>query len=154
MVYLWWVAGSVITAVRVFSLPVPAVVGTAINSGSRWCTRSRPPSFTGFTPGRTSMAPAALAQSMAEPPPRATMAPQPCCRYTPAASVAFCTVGLARVSLYTASCTPPFCMALHSWLYAGVCTMPLSVTSSILSTFCSFNTCGSWFTLWYMAGSR
>lgn len=36
MGYLWRAAGSVITAARVVSLPVPAVVGTAMSSGVRF----------------------------------------------------------------------------------------------------------------------
>ena len=44
MAYLWWVAGSVISAAMVVSDPVPAVVGTAIKVGIRRRTFSSPPS--------------------------------------------------------------------------------------------------------------
>ena len=40
--YLYLVSASVITAARVVSLPVPAVVGMAIRSGSFLCTFRMP----------------------------------------------------------------------------------------------------------------
>ena len=74
MGYLWCVAESVITAARVTSEPVPAVVGTAMSSGRRRCTRKRPRIlFTGLF-GWAMRAPTALAQSMAEPPPKPIIA--------------------------------------------------------------------------------
>jgi len=44
MAYLWLVSVSVIRAAIVVSLPVPAVVGTAIKRGSFLNTFKRPPS--------------------------------------------------------------------------------------------------------------
>ena len=80
MGYLWRVFSSVMTAASVVSLPVPAVVGTAISSGRRRITCSRPSMrFSAFL-GRTMRAPSALAQSMEEPPPKAISPWQPCSR--------------------------------------------------------------------------
>ena len=62
------------TAARVVSLPVPAVVGTATSSGRRLWTCSRPFIWLTLWRGLTIRAPAAFAQSMAEPPPKAMMA--------------------------------------------------------------------------------
>ena len=45
MGYLCFVPLSVMTAANVVSLPVPAVVGTAINSGKRLCISAINPSF-------------------------------------------------------------------------------------------------------------
>ena len=75
--YLWWVLSSVMTAASVTSLPVPAVVGTAIRQGGLRCTRRRPPIELTLFFGCATRAPTALAQSMAEPPPKPTMAWQP-----------------------------------------------------------------------------
>ena len=47
--------------------------------------------------GRAMRAPAALAQSMEEPPPKAMMAPQPSSRYIRRAASTLATVGLATV---------------------------------------------------------
>ena len=80
MAYLWRVLASVITAARVVSLPVPAVVGTAIKSGSFFRTFKIPASFPRGFPGLTIQMPAALAQSMLDPPPKPMMQSQPAFR--------------------------------------------------------------------------
>ena len=65
------------TAASVTSEPVPAVVGTATSGGrARW-TRNRPRIFWMGFAGWAMRAPTPLAQSMAEPPPKPMMAPQP-----------------------------------------------------------------------------
>ena len=58
------------TAARVVSLPVPAVVGTQINNGSFFHIFKIPSIFDSGFLGRTSLAPTALAQSMLDPPPK------------------------------------------------------------------------------------
>ena len=80
MGYLWWRSGSVMTAARVVSLPVPAVVGTAMVSGVGSRTLRRPRIFRTLFPGRAIRAPTPLAQSITEPPPTAMMAPAPVSR--------------------------------------------------------------------------
>ena len=74
MGYLCLATGSVMTAARVVSLPVPAVVGTAMVRGVRRRTRNSPFIFCTGLLGRAIRAPTALAQSMTEPPPTAMMA--------------------------------------------------------------------------------
>ena len=80
MGYLWWAWLSVMTAARVVSLPVPAVVGTAMRRGRRRWTFRRPRIWGTLCRGFATRAPAALAQSMEEPPPKAMMAWAPCSR--------------------------------------------------------------------------
>ena len=97
MTYLWRVSASTMTAASVVSLPVPAVVGMAISRGSL-CQIFRMPAIfpKGFL-GRASRAPTALAQSMGEPPPKATRQSQPLSRYSFSASSTILVVGLGRV---------------------------------------------------------
>ena len=57
------------TAARVVSLPVPAVVGTQISSGSFFHIFKIPSILDNGLLGRASLAPTALAQSMLDPPP-------------------------------------------------------------------------------------
>ena len=71
MVYLCLVSLSVMTAVTVTSLPVPAVVGMAISVGILRKTRKVPFSFAMERLGYAIRAPTAFAQSMGEPPPKA-----------------------------------------------------------------------------------
>lgn len=65
---------------QVASLPVPAVVGTAIVKGVGTSTRSRPFILRTGLWGRAIRAPTPLAQSMTEPPPTAMMAWAPLSR--------------------------------------------------------------------------
>ena len=67
------VSGSVTTAAKVISEPVPAVVGTAKNGGSFFPTLRYPLIFLTDCLGLTTLAPAAFAQSIGEPPPKAIM---------------------------------------------------------------------------------
>lgn len=76
IVYLWWVFSSVMTAARVTSLPVPAVVGMATSGGIGLYTFSNPFNLDNGLLGKAARAPMALAQSMLDPPPRAMMAEQ------------------------------------------------------------------------------
>ena len=62
------------TAASVVSLPVPAVIGTAIRSGSLCRSLRYLPSWPAVCSGGASLAPTALAQSMEEPPPKARSA--------------------------------------------------------------------------------
>src|SRR5699024_5168969 len=75
--YLWRVWASVITAASVVSLPVPAVVGTAIRSGSFLWTFRIPFIFASVCFGLAMQAPTALAQSILEPPPNPIIQSQP-----------------------------------------------------------------------------
>ncbi len=77
-----WVAESVITAATVVSEPAPAVVGMATKVGIGRQIFSKPCNWDTAFPGRTALAAMPLAQSIREPPPRATMALQPLSRYT------------------------------------------------------------------------
>ena len=70
------VAESVITAATVVSEPAPAVVGMATKGGIRPRTLSKPCNCATDYLGRTNLAAIALAQSILEPPPKATMALQ------------------------------------------------------------------------------
>ena len=76
MAYLYRVSASVITAARVVSLPVPAVVGMAMSRGSRLWTLRIPFIFARDWCGLAILAPVALAQSILEPPPNPMMARQ------------------------------------------------------------------------------
>ena len=71
IVYLCFMSLSVMTAVMVTSLPVPAVVGMAISGGILRHTRSSPLSLPSGLRGKAMRAPVALAQSIDEPPPKA-----------------------------------------------------------------------------------
>ncbi len=62
------------TAARVVSLPVPAVVGAAMSSGVRLRMRSRPPMRCTGWRGLAMRAPMIFAQSITEPPPTAMIA--------------------------------------------------------------------------------
>ena len=77
MGYFRFSAGSQITAASVVSLPVPAVVGMAASSGVLRRIFSKPPMRCTGRPGRAMQAPAAFAQSITLPPPKATMACAP-----------------------------------------------------------------------------
>ena len=65
-------SGSVITAQRVTSLPVPAVVGTATSGGMREWIGSLPHSYCPMLPPCTTTTPIPLAASIELPPPIAT----------------------------------------------------------------------------------
>ena len=80
MAYLYLVWASVMTAASVVSLPVPAVVGTAIRRGSFLHTFKMPFIFARDCFGFAIRAPTALAQSMLEPPPKPMMQSQPLSR--------------------------------------------------------------------------
>ena len=75
-----WVAESVMTAARVVSEPVPAVVGMAIRGTMGFRTRRIPCSCATVRLGWAIFAQMALAQSMGEPPPKATTALHPLSR--------------------------------------------------------------------------
>ena len=85
---------------------MPAVVGMATRGGSGRSTRRSPFILARLRPGYTTQAPVALAQSMEEPPPKATSAWQPPSRYSSVASATFCTVGLGWVPSYTWQAMP------------------------------------------------
>ena len=70
-------SGSVITAQSVTSLPVPAVVGTAISGGMREWIGSFPHSYCPMLPPCTATTPMPLAVSIELPPPMATRLSQP-----------------------------------------------------------------------------
>ena len=65
-------SGSVITAQRVTSLPVPAVVGTAIRGGMREWMGDLPHSYCTMLPPWTATTPMPFAESIELPPPMAT----------------------------------------------------------------------------------
>ena len=69
-----WVTSSVMTAANVTSLPVPAVVGIAISGGSLCHTLRIPFILERSRFGLTALAPIALAESIADPPPIAIIA--------------------------------------------------------------------------------
>ena len=69
--YLVLFAGSLITAASVHSLPVPAVVGIAINTGNLCNTFKTPFILDKGVRFLTTRMPTPFAQSMLEPPPRA-----------------------------------------------------------------------------------
>ena len=62
---------SATTATSVTSLPVPAVVGTAMNGGRSACRISEPCRVAKSTPSQASEAAAPFVVSMTEPPPMA-----------------------------------------------------------------------------------
>src|SRR2546425_11751019 len=68
-------SGSVITAQRVTSLPVPAVVGTATSGGGRAGVGALPPSSCARLPPRTHTTPRPLGAPGRRPPPTATTPP-------------------------------------------------------------------------------
>src|SRR3989449_7166234 len=70
-------SGSVITAQRVTSLPVPAVVGTATSGGESEGGRSLPPLFFAVLPPRNTTTPRPLGASVELPPPHPTQPPPP-----------------------------------------------------------------------------
>src|SRR5436190_1688436 len=89
---LKWTSGSVITATKVTSEPVPHVVGMQTRGGSSFGTLSRPRKRLIGAP-LVSSTPVPFAQSIELPPPRPTRTSQPLSRYSAAA----CD-GLGRVS--------------------------------------------------------
>src|SRR3989449_11597546 len=64
-------SGSVITAQRVTSLPVPAVVGTATSGGGRAGGRGLSPFFSAVVAPRTTTTPTLFAGAVEPPPPPA-----------------------------------------------------------------------------------
>ena len=95
--YLYLVSASVITAERVVSLPVPAVVGIAVRRGSFLCILRIPFIRARDCFGLAIRAPTAFAQSMLEPPPKPMMASQLLEWYSSSASATLAVVGLATV---------------------------------------------------------
>ena len=93
-----WVLGSASTAVGVASEPLPAVVGTATKNGISFRTLKVPTKSSGDFLGRATRAPASFAQSMADPPPMATMASQLRERKNAAALLTHSTSGLDMTS--------------------------------------------------------
>ena len=77
---------SATTATSVTSLPVPAVVGTAMNGGRSAFRISEPCSVAKSTPSQASDAAAPFVVSMTEPPPMATNPSQPRSAYRRATS--------------------------------------------------------------------
>src|SRR5216683_1154473 len=88
--------GSVITAQSVTSLPVPAVVGTAIRGGMRLAIGLCPHSYSRMPPSCAATTPIPFAVSMELPPPMATRPSQPCALYSAAPASTRSTPGLAR----------------------------------------------------------
>ena len=82
------------TAASVVSEPVPAVVGTAKNGGSLCITFITPRICGMVLFGRTTLAAAALAQSIGLPPPNAIIASQPLATNISRASSMFSIEGL------------------------------------------------------------
>lgn len=95
MGYLCFAPLSVMTAANVVSLPVPAVVSTAMSRGNFLQMRSNPFILWIGLLGFTIQAPVTLAQSMAEPPPKAMIAFVPLSRYSVLASSILVMVGFA-----------------------------------------------------------
>jgi hypothetical protein len=88
--------GSVITAQSVTSLPVPAVVGTAIRGGMRFSIGLWPHSYSRMLPSCAATTPIPLAVSIELPPPIATRPSQPWARYSAAPASTSSTPGFAR----------------------------------------------------------
>src|SRR5260370_10871894 len=76
--------GSVITAQRVTSLPVPAVVGTAIRGGMRFAIGLWPHSYPRMLPSCAATTPIPLAVSIELPPPIAAQPAPPLRGYSAA----------------------------------------------------------------------
>ena len=106
MGYLCLVLLSTMTEASVVSLPVPAVVGTAIRRGIFLRTLSIPSIFESGFLGYAILAPTAFAASMDEPPPKPMMASQSSFIYKALASSTLSVVGLATVLSYTATLIP------------------------------------------------
>ncbi len=128
MVNLSLVFSSTMTAAMVVSDPVPDVVGQAMKRGSFPNTFKMPFMLLKVRLGFKILAPAALAQSMADPPPMAMRQSHPVSRYSFAASSAFCMVGFTTVSLYTSYSRPLASRASLTGSTSPHATMPLSVT--------------------------
>ena len=73
---------SATTATSVTSLPVPAVVGTAMKGGMSFCRISAPCKVAKSTPSQASEAAAPFVVSMTDPPPMATNPSHPRCAYS------------------------------------------------------------------------
>ena len=87
----------------VTSAAVPAVVGTAMVNTACFLVGATPSSErTSANSGLLMMMPMALAVSMAEPPPMATMQSAPAAWKAATPSWTFWMVGLGLISLYTA----------------------------------------------------
>ena len=132
----------VIRAPRPTSLPVPAVVGTAIN-GTTGPMRPAPPSISAYSascPAWVARRATALARSMAEPPPSATSPSQAPCRKASKAASTAASVGLPGVSVNSACSAGSMRRTRSS---SGSRAMPGSVTSSGLRMPSSASSCGS-----------
>ena len=118
------------TAAMVVSLPVPAVVGTAMNRGSLPNTFNTPRILLSVRLGFIISAPAPFAQSIAEPPPTAIRQSQPCSLNSFAASSQFEVVGFATVSEYTQTAIPLAFSACSKGAHSPILYRFLSVTRS------------------------
>ena len=94
------------TDASVVSLPVPAVVGTAMRRGILLRTLRMPSIFDRGFLGYAILAPTAFAASIEDPPPNPMMASQPSFRYIVLASSTLSVVGLATVLSYTETLMP------------------------------------------------
>ena len=126
--YLTRVFASVMTAARVVSLPVPAVVGTAKSGGSGRITFKMPFILISGVLGRAMQAPTALAQSIEEPPPKPIRAWQLFSLYKCRASSTLSVVGLATVPSYTVQKILFCSISCSRWLVSPRLRIPLSVT--------------------------
>ena len=91
-----WASVSVMTASKVTSLPVPAVVGTAIR-GTMGCSSTAGVAQVRILPPLASRVPTALAVSMELPPPMAIMPSMPCSRANSAPAMQWMSRGLGTI---------------------------------------------------------
>src|SRR5690242_16837410 len=122
--------GSVMTAHSVTSLPVPAVVGTAIIGGMRERIGLWPHSYSTMLPSSTATTPMPFAVSIEMPPPIATRPSQPCALYSAAPASTSSTPGLARTLSNTTGSTSELRSASSATSSNPAALTPASVTSS------------------------
>ena len=122
--------GSVMTAHNVTSLPVPAVVGTAIIGGMRDSMGLWPHSYSTMLPLCAATTPMPLAVSIELPPPMATSPSQPWARYSVAPSSTRATPGLARTLSNTTGSTSLRRSDSSATSSSPAALTPASVTSS------------------------
>ena len=122
--------GSVMTAHSVTSLPVPAVVGTAIIGGMRERIGLWPHSYSTMLPSWAATTPMPLAVSIELPPPMATSPSHPCERYSVAPSSTSSTPGFARTLSNTTGSTSERRSDSSATSSSPAALTPASVTSS------------------------
>ena len=126
----------VIKEARPTSLPVPAVVGTAISGSTSALILATPPSIAAYWrngAGWLKSKATALAKSMLEPPPTATMPSHSLSRRNVRACSTAASVGLEGVPSKTQACSFRFADSI-TCVIRGVLLSPLSVTNRGLFT--------------------